>query len=307
MRIHLRTCAVPGAPSTGGRSTIAVGATISAPGHICSRNRPLRSLKSPDINLMMVGRRRSCPAVRRSTFWAKTSYLQVSESARKSSPLTKDEKIVKHSSVPSGEPVDSQFTSPSLLARVRAGDEEGWERMVRLYGPLVYSWCRRVGLSAEDAGDVCQEVFTTIATKLDTFHSDRPGDSLRRWLKTVTNNRARDCHRRQKGKAQARGGTAAQLELAAQAGGDDGVLLDESDDERVQESNHLLRAATELVRADFEPNTWQAFWQTVVEGRATADVVADLGMSANAVRVAKSRVRARLREEMEGLLDEPPA
>jgi RNA polymerase sigma-70 factor (ECF subfamily) len=214
-------------------------------------------------------------------------------------------KIVKHSNVPFGEPTDSQLTSLTLLARVRAGDEAGWERLVRLYGPLVYSWCRRAGLTPEDAGDVSQEVFATLSTKLDLFQRERPGDSFRRWLKTVTNNRARDLHRRHKDRPRARGGTAAQLEMAAQPDFAHFELLDESDAERGEESNQLLRGATELVRADFEPNTWAAFWQTVVEGRAAADVAADLGISANAVRVSKSRVRARLREEMSGLLDEP--
>ncbi len=174
-----------------------------------------------------------------------------------------------------------------------------------MYGPLVYSWCRRAGLSPEDAGDVSQEVFATLTQKLDLYQNRGPGDSFRRWLKTITNNRARDFHRDQRHRPRARGGTAAQLQISAQPSIEHVERCDESDDERVDESNHLLRRATELVRADFEPTTWQAFWQTVVEGRATSDVAADLHLSANAVRVAKSRVRARLREEMMGLLDDP--
>lgn len=212
---------------------------------------------------------------------------------------------MKHSDVPISRPIESHRTSLTLLQRVRAGDELGWEKFVQMYGPLVYSWCRRAGLSPEDAGDVSQDVFATLAKKLDFFQNRQPGDSFRRWLKTVTNNRARDLHRRQRDRPQARGGTTAQLQMAAHPAGEKDELFDESDDERAEESNHLLRRATELVRADFEPATWQAFWQTVVEGRATADVAADLQLSANAVRVAKSRVRARLREEMVGLLDDP--
>ncbi len=172
-----------------------------------------------------------------------------------------------------------------------------------MYGPLVYSWCRRAGLSPEDSGDVSQDVFATLVKKLDLFQNRRPGDSFRRWLKTVTNNRARDFYRDQRHRPQARGGTAAQIQMAAQPADEHVELCEESDDERVEESNHLLRRATELVRADFEATTWQAFWQTVVEGRSTADVAAELHLSTNAVRVAKSRVRARLREELVGLLD----
>ncbi len=212
---------------------------------------------------------------------------------------------MKRADVPTSRPIDSQPTSLTLLERVRAGDEAGWEKFVRMYGPLVYSWCRRAGLSSEDAGDVSQDVFVKLSKNFDSFQNRRPGDSFRRWLKTVPNNRARDFHRGQRDRPQARGGTTAQMQLASLPGGESYGLCEESDDERVEESNHLLRRATELVRADFEPTTWQAFWQTVVESRAIADVAADLRLSANAVRVAKSRVRARLRQEMAGLLDEP--
>ena len=53
-----------------------------------------------------------------------------------------------------------------------------------------------------------------------------------------------------------------------------------------------------MIREEFEPRTWQAFWQTAVEGRAASDVAADFGMSPGAVRVAKSRVLHRLRAEL---------
>jgi RNA polymerase sigma-70 factor (ECF subfamily) len=57
-----------------------------------------------------------------------------------------------------------------------------------------------------------------------------------------------------------------------------------------------------MVRGEFEERTWQAFWQTVIGGRAPRDVAADLGMSPGAVRVAKSRVLHRLREELGDLM-----
>jgi hypothetical protein len=49
--------------------------------------------------------------------------------------------------------------SSSLLLRARAHDPEAWRRLVRVYGPLIYSWCRRAGLQAADAADVDQEVY----------------------------------------------------------------------------------------------------------------------------------------------------
>jgi len=196
-----------------------------------------------------------------------------------------------------------QQTSLSLLVRLRSGESESWNFLVRLYGPLVYSWCRRAGLDVEDASDAVQDVFTSVSNHLGSFRRDRPGDSFRKWLKTIAYNCARSYQRKQALRPQAEGGTHAQVQLNAIAQG----VVDEppqpvgDDDE--SEKRHLLRQATELVRGDFTPVTWQAFWETAVCGRAAADVAADLGITANAVRIAKSRIRARLREELDGLLE----
>ena len=55
------------------------------------------------------------------------------------------------------------------------------------------------------------------------------------------------------------------------------------------------------VKDEFQPTTWQAFWRTAVEGRAAQEVGAELKMTPGAVYVAKSRVLARLREEVQRL------
>jgi RNA polymerase sigma-70 factor (ECF subfamily) len=58
----------------------------------------------------------------------------------------------------------------------------------------------------------------------------------------------------------------------------------------------------DLVREEFDPRTWTAFWRTAVEGDRPADVAADLGVSAWAVYKARSRVLQRLRTELDRLL-----
>jgi RNA polymerase sigma-70 factor (ECF subfamily) len=190
-------------------------------------------------------------------------------------------------------------TSTTLLARLRDQDAASWRRLTQLYGPLVYSWCRKQGLQADDAGDVAQEVFRAVAIRIGQFRRDRPGDSFRRWLKTITANQIRDHWRRKQKEPQAIGGTEAHIRLSEQP---EAEVSDPS--EEAAEVNHVLRQALELVRADFEEATWKAFWQTAVEGRDMADVAAELGLSANAVRIAKSRVRSRLRQEFGELIEE---
>src|SRR4051812_43084854 len=69
-------------------------------------------------------------------------------------------------------------TSLSLLERVRGNQAGAWERLVDLYAPLVYHWCRRAGLSADDAADVFQEVFRAVTAHIAEFRRDRAGDTF---------------------------------------------------------------------------------------------------------------------------------
>jgi RNA polymerase sigma-70 factor (ECF subfamily) len=58
-----------------------------------------------------------------------------------------------------------------------------------------------------------------------------------------------------------------------------------------------------LIQGEFEPATWRAFQLVVFEERSAGEAASELGISANAVRIAKSRVLARLRQESDGLID----
>src|SRR4051812_44000856 len=101
-------------------------------------------------------------------------------------------------------------TSPSLLLRVQDNDQGAWTRLVNLYGPLVYHWCRKSHLDAEDMADVFQETFRAVARRIHDFRRDRPGDTFRGWLRTITLNKVRDNFRRHSQVPRAVGGTDAQ-------------------------------------------------------------------------------------------------
>ena len=60
--------------------------------------------------------------------------------------------------------------------------------------------------------------------------------------------------------------------------------------------------AAEQVRGHFQETTWRAFWMTAVEGRPAPEVAAELGLSVGAVYIAKSRVLARLREQIQRIV-----
>ena len=111
------------------------------------------------------------------------------------------------------ESADPSSVSSTLLERVKARRPEAWQRLVELYGPLVYRWCRQSGVGTEDAADVVQEVFGAVAGHVADFRRRRPGDSFGAWLGTIARNKIRDFYRRRR--AEAAGGTDAQ-ELLAQ-------------------------------------------------------------------------------------------
>ncbi|MBM3998904.1 MAG: sigma-70 family RNA polymerase sigma factor [Planctomycetes bacterium] len=185
----------------------------------------------------------------------------------------------------------STITS-SLLRRVREYDQTAWERMVGLYYPMVYGWCRQVGLQPNDSSDVCQEVFRGIASSIVNFHREQPGDTFRGWVRRITQRRIIDHRQRQQTRPDAVGGDAAQqrwLELVDSLSDQPSSLRGEP---------LLVRGVMDLVRNEFETKTWDAFWRTTVEGRPVADVAKELEITANAVYLAKSRVLRRLREEL---------
>jgi RNA polymerase sigma-70 factor, ECF subfamily len=194
----------------------------------------------------------------------------------------------------------SSATSRSLLARVKADEPDAWERLVGLYAPLVLHWCRGKGLQDPDVADIFQEVFRAVVANVGGFRREREGDTFRGWLRRITQNKLRDHFRRRERDVQGVGGSSARerfAQLPEPQPAEDNLAPDD-DGERA-----LFSRAINLIRAEFEERTWSAFWRTAVEGRAAKDVADDLAMSPGAVRVAKSRVIHRLREELGDLME----
>jgi RNA polymerase sigma-70 factor, ECF subfamily len=228
---------------------------------------------------------------------------------------------------------NSASVSSTLLDQLHAGRPEAWERLVRLYGPVVHRWCRRSGLNADDAADVLQEVLSAVVLHLPDFHRDGPQDSFSGWLAAITRNKVRDHYRRRHGRAEARGGSTAVRRLSEipqppQPGGQtflsgkgepggqtflsgkgepggqtflSGSSAEESIQPDADSQAFLSRRVLETIRAEFEPRTWDAFWRTTVDGQPPANVAQDLQMSVPAVYMAKSRVLRRLRRAMSEL------
>jgi RNA polymerase sigma factor (sigma-70 family) len=193
---------------------------------------------------------------------------------------------------------DSPCTRPSLLVRLRDDrDHEAWTRFVEVYGPLIYGYARRQGLQDADAADLMQDSLRVVAGAVKSLEYDPKRGSFRAWLFTVVRNRLLRFRSRQDRAGRGTGDTAAHerlRELPAHEDGEDGWWDEEYDRRR-------FAWAAERVRGQVQPATWQAFWQTAVEGKSGQETAAALGMTVAAVYLAKSRVMARLKEQVREL------
>ncbi len=185
-------------------------------------------------------------------------------------------------------------TSASLLERLRQPSEKSaWERFVELYTPLLYQWANRLGERGPDGADLVQDVFVVLLDELPAFQYDRQR-RFRGWLWTVLLNKHRERRRRTKHEPQ----VSAPDRLPDRETADPAAIMEEA-----EYRQYLVARCLELMKEEFHRTTWQACFECVVEGRSAADVARSLGMTVNAVYLAKSRALRWLHQELDGLLD----
>jgi RNA polymerase sigma factor (sigma-70 family) len=198
--------------------------------------------------------------------------------------------------------LDAPLTRASLLVRIRDGrDQEAWRQFVQMYAPVVYGFARKRGLQDADAADVMQNVLRSVAGAASRLNYDPARGTFRGWLYTVARNKIfnfleADRHKLGRGS----GDSGARARLDALAGPEWGLA--ESWDEEYE--RNLAALAMQRVQGEVQPATWQAFWLTAVEGRSARETGEAIGMTSGAVYVARSRVLARLKEEVQRLQEE---
>jgi RNA polymerase sigma factor (sigma-70 family) len=200
---------------------------------------------------------------------------------------------------------EAPLTRVTLLHRLRDGrDGDAWREFFDLYGPVVYRFARNRGLQDADAADLMQDVLRSVARNAHRMEYDPKRGTFRGWLYTVTRNKIYNFLSGQRHRPRAAGDSDAHERLqAAPAREEDGP---DADWER-EYQRQLTDRAMDLVKGEFHKATWEAFWGTAVEGKSAGDVGAGLKMSPGAVYVAKSRVLARLRDEVRKMMDEEDA
>lgn len=186
-------------------------------------------------------------------------------------------------------------TSRKLLLRVRDKDDaEAWQRFHDLYAPLVLSYARAHGLAAPDAEELRDHCMAIVARKMPTFEYDAARGGFKGWLYKVAKGAIVDQLRRPSPRR------AETEELGALQ--DVQPTPDELWEHHWREEH--LRFCLAEVRATESDRNFRVFELLLFEDASVPDVCERLGLNANQVYKAKSRVLARVREVMQRLGDE---
>lgn len=160
---------------------------------------------------------------------------------------------------------------------------------MKIFTPLLHRWANRFEIVGSAAEDLLQDAFLVLIRELPKFQYD-PNRSFRAWLWTVFRHTTLAWQKRQPQRGPA-------LEELQELAAPDSVAEATEDEYR----RYLIARVMQIVQTDFPQPTWQIFEQVAINGRPGVDVAREFGVSVNAVYLARSRVLARLREEMTGL------
>lgn len=195
--------------------------------------------------------------------------------------------------------MDSLSTSTSLLDLVRNGEQLAWFRLVQVYSPLIELWCRKYEIFGTDADDVIQDTFIAVSKHIRRFGIDHSSNSFRGWLRTIARSKIVDHLRQQKKHRHVDCAESLffvdEHILCSQEMENDSDMAGSADELKV-----LMASILSVVKQDFSPQTWQAFWQTVAMGRRTGEVASELGMTPASICMCRARVMRRIRETMAG-------
>lgn len=183
-------------------------------------------------------------------------------------------------------------TRTSLIERARdLRDPAAWGEFDQLYRPLLMRYARRRGLAEDEADDVAQQCLQVVVERIADF---RRRKSFRGWLRRIVDHKV--SHQI------ARNHQARQADTAVLDGAASTELTPPELWERHWMQTHLLYCLAG-VRDDFGAHTIRAFEMYVFEERSVAEICEALGMTANQVYVAKSRIMKRLRERYAALME----
>jgi RNA polymerase sigma-70 factor (ECF subfamily) len=190
-------------------------------------------------------------------------------------------------------------TNTALLVGLQDPQNELiWQEFFARYQPLLISFARRLGLNEQDAQDAAQETLLAFTTAYRAGRYKRDKGRLRTWLSGIATNKIRDIQRR-RGKELAVGGRDDTTDFMNQ-------IVDDHTMSEIWEAEWQRAVVAQCmaeVRAEVEPKTMRAFELVAMKGWPADKVAEELGITRNAVYLAKSHVLSRM-QSLQAQLEE---
>ncbi len=183
-------------------------------------------------------------------------------------------------------------TCTELLRGLRTvSNQEVWRQFVDRYQPMIERYGMRYGLSAADAQDASQQTLISFCESYQDGKYDVDKGRLRVWLFGIARNQIRNLNRRQQRK---------ERQVADESGhtGFFNQLPDDDELERVWDEewrDSVIRQCLEEVRDSVDAKSIEAFELFAWRGLDAEEVGRRLGMTPNAVFIAKHRILKRIR------------
>ena len=194
-------------------------------------------------------------------------------------------------------------TQVSLILRLGdSQDAAAWDEFVAIYRPVIVRLALAHGLQNPDADDLAQQVLFSVARRVPDWEADPQRAKFRTWLGRVVRNAALNALSRRK-PDRAAGGTTALTLINGKAASD----CDDAELVELEWRRQAFRWIADQIRDEFQPQTWEAFWLTAVDGLSAAEAAKQTGKSIGAVYVARSRIMARFQEQVRTLSGEESA
>ena len=194
-------------------------------------------------------------------------------------------------------------TRTSLLRRLKQWeDQEGWRDFFNTYWKLIYGAAVKAGLNDAEAQDVVQDTVIAVAKKIEDFKYDPALDSFKGWLLYLTRKRIALHYRKRE---RDRGGPARNAELRVLADELEripdpaGVDLEAIWNEEWEKS--IADAALARVRPQVNPKQFQMFNFYVLKQWPVKEVARTLGVTVAQVYLAKHRISALVKKEVNRL------
>ncbi len=189
-------------------------------------------------------------------------------------------------------------TRETLLFRLAdQHDDESWAEFVHYYQKFIYLVIRGMNIAHHDAEELTQEVLVKLWNKLPEFKYNPQKGRFRGWLCLITGNLVKDFIRCRKAYAEKLDSVTRNNEIDYLSS----IALPEIEKlAREEWEKYISVMAWKNVQKHFSANVCQAFLM-LREGKTRSEVAKELDLAENSISTYKTRITARLHEEIKRL------